>query len=153
MSGTYFTVPFEMGKVVVHNNAAGCVKAIDFDLGGLYGEQPTDSKLGKDIYSYFRGDKVTWDLELDMEGVTDFTRRVYERAARIPYGRTLTYGQIAADVGCDGGARAVGQAMARNRFALVVPCHRVVACNRGLGGFSSGLELKRYLLRLEGNFP
>ena len=150
MSGSYFTVPFERGKVVVHNNATGCVKAIDFDLGGLYCEQPTDLKLGKDIYSYFRGDKVTWDLELDMEGVTDFTQRVYERAARIPYGRTLTYGQIAADVGCDGGARAVGQAMARNRFALIVPCHRVISGNMTIGGFSSGIELKRYLLRLEG---
>ncbi len=150
MSETYFTVPFEMGKVVVHTNTDGKVTAIKFDLEGLYDERQTDLKLGIDMSCYFRGQEVAWDLEMDLEGVTEFTRRVYERVARIPYGQTSTYGKIAVDVGCRGGARAVGQAMAGNRFPLVVPCHRVISENMALGGFSSGIDLKRYLLRLEG---
>jgi methylated-DNA-[protein]-cysteine S-methyltransferase len=132
MSETYFTVPFEMGKVVVHTNTDGKVTAIEFDLEGLYDERQTGF------------------LEMDLGGVTEFTRKVYDRVARIPYGQTSTYGKIAVDVGCRGGARAVGQAMAGNRFPLVIPCHRVISGNMAIGGFSSGIDLKRYLLRLEG---
>jgi methylated-DNA-[protein]-cysteine S-methyltransferase len=87
---------------------------------------------------------------MDLGGVTEFTRRVYDRVALIPYGQTSTYGKIAVDVGCRGGGRAVGQAMAGNRFPLVIPCHRVISENRAIGGFSSGVDLKRYLLHLEG---
>ncbi len=151
MSGSYFTVPFEMGRVVVHTSANGSVTAIDFDLDDNYDEIRSGSRLSGDIKRYFKGERVHWDLDLDMNCETDFRRRVYERVFDIPYGQTATYGDIASDIGSRGGARAVGQAMACNRFPLVVPCHRVVACNRGLGGFSSGLELKRYLLCLEGN--
>jgi methylated-DNA-[protein]-cysteine S-methyltransferase len=150
ISGTYFTVPFEMGNVIVHTSEEGIVNAIDFDLEGLHKERRTTSKLGTDINRYFKGNEVTWDLELDLEGLTDFMRRVYDRVARIPYGQTSTYGEIAIEVGCAGGARAVGQTMAGNRFPLVVPCHRVIAANRAIGGFSSGIDLKSYLLRLEG---
>jgi methylated-DNA-[protein]-cysteine S-methyltransferase len=150
-SRTYFTVPFEMGKVVVHTGAGKSVTAIEFDLEDLYEEKPEVSKLQIDIRRYFDGGEVTWDIELDLVGITDFKRRVYDRVARIPYGKMSTYGEIANDVGCHGGARAVGQAMASNRFPLVVPCHRVISGNRKIGGFSSGLDLKRYLLRLEGS--
>jgi len=150
MSDTYFTVPFEMGKVIVHTSADGIVTAIDFDLEDLYDERRTTSKIGTDMSRYFEGDEIMWDFELALEGLTDFNRRVYDRVARIPYGQTSTYGEIATDVGCSGGARAVGQAMASNRFPLVVPCHRVISGNRAIGGFSSGIDLKRYLLRLEG---
>jgi O-6-methylguanine DNA methyltransferase len=146
----FFTVPFEMGKVVVHTSADGNVTAIDFDLADLYEDRQTDLKLGIDMSWYFEGKEVTWDIELDLVGITEFTRRVYDRVARIPYGQTSTYGRIAVDVGCRGGARAVGQVMASNRFPLVVPCHRVISGNRTIGGFSSGIDLKRYLLRLEG---
>ena len=86
---------------------------------------------------------------LDWTGVPPFHRRVYERVHAIPRGQTLTYGGVARAVGSPGAARAVGQAMARNPFPLIVPCHRVVAANN-LGGFGGGLALKRRLLRLEG---
>ena len=69
---------------------------------------------------------------------------------KIPYGETVSYGQIALDVGSPGGGRAVGQAMGRNRFPLVIPCHRVIAGDGRIGGFSGGLDLKRFLLSLEG---
>ena len=147
---TYFTVPFKMGQVVVNLRADGSVTSIDFDLEGIYNEKRTASKLGTEMGLYFDGREVRWEIELDFAGVTDFNRRVYDRVAMIPYGQISTYGEIARDVGCSGGGRAVGQAMAGNRFPLVVPCHRVISRDRAIGGFSSGIDLKRYLLRLEG---
>ena len=89
---------------------------------------------------------------LDMERVPPFHRRVYEAARGIPPGATLTYGEIAARIGAPGEAREVGQALARNPFALVVPCHRVVAAGGKPGGFSAagGVATKLRLLTLEG---
>ena len=94
-------------------------------------------------------------VALDMERVPPFHRRVYRAARAIPRGATLTYGEIAARLGAPGEARAVGQALARNPFAIVVPCHRVVAAGQKLGGFSAseGIALKLRLLTLEGARP
>jgi len=150
LSGTYFTVPFEMGNVVVHTGEGGRVSSIGFDLDGRYAPRRSASKLGIALTRYFEGNDVAWEVELDLKGLTRFGQRVYERVARIPFGTVSTYGEIAAEVGCVGGARAVGQAMAKNRFPLVLPCHRVISCGGSIGGFSSGIELKRYLLSLEG---
>jgi methylated-DNA-[protein]-cysteine S-methyltransferase len=88
---------------------------------------------------------------LDMEGIEPFARAVYEAARRIPPGRVSTYGAIAAELGDPGAAKAVGQALGANPFALVVPCHRVVAAGGKLGGFSAngGRITKRRLLEIE----
>ena len=90
-----------------------------------------------------------------MEGVPPFHRRVYEAAREIPPGDTLSYGAIANRIGSPGSARAVGQALGRNPFAIVVPCHRVVAANGKLGGFSAngGVTTKANLLALETHEP
>jgi methylated-DNA-[protein]-cysteine S-methyltransferase len=90
---------------------------------------------------------------LDMRAISDFDRRVYEVVRTIPPGRTMTYGQVAAALGEEPmRARDVGIAMARNRFAPFVPCHRVVAANGKLGGYSApgGTATKKRLLELEG---
>jgi methylated-DNA-[protein]-cysteine S-methyltransferase len=91
-------------------------------------------------------------IELDLDGVPDFHRRVYAIARGIPPGRTLTYGEIAAQLGDAGAARAVGQALGRNPFTLVVPCHRVLAAGNRPGGFSAngGITTKLRLLTIEG---
>jgi methylated-DNA-[protein]-cysteine S-methyltransferase len=91
-------------------------------------------------------------IDLDMGGVPEFHRRVYTVARAIPAGRTLTYGEVAARLGEPGAARAVGQALGRNPFAIIVPCHRVVAAGGGLGGFSAngGAATKRRILAIEG---
>jgi methylated-DNA-[protein]-cysteine S-methyltransferase len=91
-------------------------------------------------------------LRLDMAGIPGFDRRVYAAARAIPPGHTLTYGALAARVGDPGAARAVGQALGRNPFAPVVPCHRVLAAGRALGGFSAigGTATKRRMLEIEG---
>jgi methylated-DNA-[protein]-cysteine S-methyltransferase len=94
-------------------------------------------------------------VALDMEGVPPFHRRVYEAARQVPPGQTLSYGEIAARAGSPGSARAVGQALGRNPFAILVPCHRVLAANGKLGGFSAngGVDTKRRMLAIEGAKP
>ena len=91
-------------------------------------------------------------ITLDMDGVPDFHRRVYDVARTIRPGATLSYGDIAARLGDPGSARAVGQALGRNPFVLVVPCHRVVAARGKTGGFSAngGTATKLTLLAIEG---
>lgn len=90
-------------------------------------------------------------VRLDMRGIADFDRRVYEAARTIPPGRVTTYGEIASRLGGATLARAVGRALARNPFAPVVPCHRVLGAGRRAGGFSApgGLATKLELLRIE----
>ena len=89
-------------------------------------------------------------VPLDMKDVSDFDRRVYEVARSIPPGRLLTYGEVASRLGIDN-ARAIGQSLGRNPFAVIVPCHRVVAADGKLGGFSAngGATTKRRLLAIE----
>ena len=91
-------------------------------------------------------------VELDMRQVPPFNRRVYEIARTIPPGATLSYGEIAARLGEPGAARDVGSALGHNPFAIVVPCHRVIAANGKLGGFSArgGIKTKLRLLSIEG---
>lgn len=91
------------------------------------------------------------DLPLDMAGVPDFHRRVYEAARRIGPGHTRTYGELADELGEPGAARAVGQALGANPFAIVVPCHRVLAAGGRGGGFSApgGVDTKLRLLEIE----
>lgn len=100
-----------------------------------------------------RGERVDLgDVELDMDGVAPFHRQVFELARGIPAGTTSTYGEIAARLGDPGSARAVGEALARNPFPMVVPCHRVLAASGKLGGFSAhgGAATKRRMLIIEG---
>jgi len=90
-------------------------------------------------------------VALDMEGVAAFHRRVYDAARAIPPGKTMAYGEIAARIGAPGAARAVGQALGRNPFPIVVPCHRVLAAGGKVGGFSAhgGTATKRRMLAIE----
>lgn len=91
-------------------------------------------------------------IALDLSGCSPFHRRIYEITRTIPAGETLSYSELAARAGSPRAARAVGQAMARNPFPLLVPCHRVLAANGGAGGFSApgGVGTKFRLLRIEG---
>lgn len=107
------------------------------------------------LVRYFAGERVDLSAPMEFPSVSEFRRRVWEVTAQVPYGKVVTYGGVATRAGRPGAARAVGQAMAHNPLPLVVPCHRVVAANGGLGGFSAegGLQLKRRLLGLEGVTP
>ena len=92
------------------------------------------------------------DIPLDLEAAPDFHRKVYEVARTIPPGRTMTYGEIARRLGVPHEAREVGQALGRNPVAIIVPCHRVLAADGRMGGFSAngGVSTKRRMLEIEG---
>jgi methylated-DNA-[protein]-cysteine S-methyltransferase len=101
------------------------------------------------LKSYFDGQRVAFNDELDLSLATAFQREVWQLTRLIPYGETRSYGWIAERLGRAGAGRAVGQALGRNPLPVIVPCHRVVAKDGGLGGYSGGLAKKGYLLRLE----
>lgn len=102
---------------------------------------------------YLAGEQVPFDDELDLAGATPFNRDVWQATRLIPYGETQSYSWIAQQIGRPRALRAVGQALARNPFPIVVPCHRVLSKDGSLGGFSGGLEMKKRLLELESTSP
>ena len=99
---------------------------------------------------YFEGEPVTFDEPLDPTIGTEFLRRVWVLTRGIPRGQTRTYGQLARMAGSPGAARAVGQAMARNPWPILVPCHRVLGTDGSLTGFGGGVDMKRRMLLMEG---
>jgi methylated-DNA-[protein]-cysteine S-methyltransferase len=108
------------------------------------------------LQRYFAGRRIDFaDIAVDIGGVGDLDGRAYELARRIPWGSSVTYGELARQLAVPDGARAVGRAMARNRVPIIIPCHRVVASGARLGGFSApgGVDAKRRLLELEGIAP
>jgi methylated-DNA-[protein]-cysteine S-methyltransferase len=110
--------------------------------------------LAERLQGYFRGERTHFEyIQLDLSWATPFQRAIAEALREIPYGESVTYGELAALAGHPNAQRAAGTFCARNRFPLVVPCHRVVAAG-GLGSFGSlGTEYKRRLLALEGHEP
>ena len=97
---------------------------------------------------YFAGERADFDIPLSMHG-TPFQLTVWDALRKIPYGETASYGEIAANIGQPGAARAVGSANGRNPVAIIVPCHRVIASGGKLGGYGGGLDRKQFLLDLE----
>lgn len=105
------------------------------------------------LQRYLAGGAVDFSsVVLDLAGVDDFNRRVYDAARRVGFGRTITYGELARQLGAPNAARAVGRAMAQNPVPVVIPCHRVLASGGRVGGFSAhrGTFTKEKLLALEG---
>jgi len=109
-------------------------------------------KAVKQVEEYFEGKRSSFDLPLDLAGQSPFRTKVLNECAKIPFGRLLTYANLAGKAGSPRASRAAGGAMANNPIALVIPCHRVVGSDRGLHGFSSpgGLKTKAILLTHEG---
>jgi methylated-DNA-[protein]-cysteine S-methyltransferase len=110
-----------------------------------------DQLVGK-LSRFAEGEPVDFaDAPLALERLSPFASRVVDACRRIPWGQVRTYGQLAAVCGSPGAARAVGSVMAKNRFPLIVPCHRVLASGGELGGYSApdGLKMKRRLLEME----
>jgi len=111
---------------------------------------PLIEAVRRELSAYFAGVPTDFAaLTLDPRG-TPFQLRVWQELGRIPWGQTISYGELARRVGNPKAARAVGQANAVNPIPLITPCHRVIAANGGLGGYSSGLDRKRWLLYHEG---
>ena len=105
-------------------------------------------QLRSELDGYFGGRRRAFEVPLVMRG-TPFQIEVWRELVKIPYGKTRSYAEIARRVGRRRATRAVGQANGRNGIVILVPCHRVVSSDGSLGGYSSGLDRKRYLLDLE----
>lgn len=112
-------------------------------------EKEINETLGE-LIKYFRGAVTSFSkIRLDLKG-SDFQLQVWREIRKIPWGETIAYQELARRAGAPQAARAVGQACGANPIPIIVPCHRVIAANGSLGGYSSGLERKRWLLQHEG---
>ncbi len=118
-------------------------------------DQRRTAMVLQQIDAYLNGQRSHFDIPIDWSVMTPFQQKVLQATYAIPRGEVHTYGQIAAGCGNPGAARAVGRAEATNPMPLVVPCHRVVAADQSLHGYSApgGLHTKAWLLRLEGALP
>ncbi|MFI2639558.1 methylated-DNA--[protein]-cysteine S-methyltransferase [Streptomyces sp. NPDC018610] len=147
-------------NVVFHATGAVRERALD-RLASRLGAEPVEApgspplaEAIRQLEAYFSGGRRDFDLPLDWSLISGFNRRVLrELASGVPYGSVVGYGDLAGRVGQPQAAQAVGVAMGANPLPVVVPCHRVVESDGGIGGFGGGLETKRVLLALEGVLP
>jgi len=107
-------------------------------------------EVRRELDEYFEGRRTSFGVPVDWQLSQGFGRKVLRATARIPYGKVLTYKEVAAKAGSPRGSRAAGNALGANRMPIVIPCHRVLHSGGGLGGYTGGLDRKEHLLRLEG---
>ncbi len=165
--GQYWSAAIEhtpVGPVSILVSAAG-LAGIEFGLTDAFAgalnllpekREPSPALLEealRQVGAYFEGKLKSFNLPLDLHGLPPFSRQVLLAAAKIEFGRVSTYGNLATGAGHPGAARAVGGVMSRNPIPVVIPCHRVIAANGSLHGFSGpgGLKTKSWLLELEGH--
>lgn len=143
--------PTPVGPLLLVSDGSA-LTTLHFSAGPGPGERddadPVLVTVATQLREYFAGDRKEFDLPLAPRG-TDFQRAVWERLCEIPYGTTITYGELARRVGNPAASRAVGLANGRNPIAIVVPCHRVIGSDGKLTGFAGGMDAKRALLELE----
>lgn len=116
--------------------------------GEIQASKPALRQVIDQVDAYFQGDLTEFDLDIDLNG-TEFQRRVWQELRRIPYGETRSYGELATLVNSPGGMRAVGSANGQNPIPIIIPCHRVIAADGSLGGYTGGLGIKHALLEME----
>ena len=128
------------------------IKRIEEEFGNTPTKEPSTGELIENIIRYCLGEKISFGrYKMDWSSLTPFQCRVLNTTMKIPYGTVTTYGSLARAIGCHHGSRAVGNALSKNPFPLLIPCHRVVRSDGKPGGFSagSGKALKEKLLRME----
>ncbi|PXX48764.1 methylated-DNA--[protein]-cysteine S-methyltransferase [Aquitalea magnusonii] len=150
-------VDTRFGPAMVWLDLQGRLLRLDFHLeqelqrAQLSGSRRDDAavaEVARQLHEYERGERRSFDLPLAARG-TAFQQQVWAALCCIPYGETMSYGELALALGKPGGARAVGRANATNPIALIVPCHRVLGADGSLTGYAGGLPLKSALLRFE----
>jgi len=113
-------------------------------------QTPVLKNAQKQLSEYFEGKRKSFDLPLKFPaGVSVFRLKIWKEMAKIPYGKTAAYGELAAKAGNEKAARAAGGACNKNPFMIIIPCHRVVGSSGDLTGYAGGLNVKKYLLELE----
>jgi methylated-DNA-[protein]-cysteine S-methyltransferase len=138
-----FETPFGPAWASINND--GAVTAFSLREGEGQGY---NAEVARQLDEFFAGKRRTFDFPLAPKG-TDFQKRVWAELVKIPFGQTISYGELAKRVGNPNASRAVGRANATNPIALIVPCHRVIGTNGKLTGYAGGLELKDKLLTWE----
>ena len=150
----YLVVASPVGKLRLVASEKGLV-AIDVRNNTQVVTTPNASaeailiKTKKQLEQYFAGKRTSFDVALDLVG-TEFQVQAWRALCRIPFGKTISYGQQAANIKKPKAFRAVGSANGKNPIPIIVPCHRVVSSDGSLGGYSLGLKMKKQLLALEG---
>lgn len=161
----YCDIDTPMGKVWTATSGAGLIRlnlpcsesqfldelGRQIDVEPEYRPGKLDDLSGW-LEGYFDGKLMVYAEPLDLRG-TEFQKKVWREIYKVPYGKLTSYGLIARDIGKPNASRAVGNAVGQNPLAIVIPCHRVVWNNGGIGGFGGGLDRKRFLLNLEGVLP
>ncbi|WP_457552714.1 methylated-DNA--[protein]-cysteine S-methyltransferase [Desulfobacula sp.] len=148
----YFESP--VGKLLL--NGEKVLEGLHFPKGKTRVEPPKDWIYLEKMFSgaidqleaYFKGKLIKFDLELNAKG-TAFQKTVWQELVKIPYGETISYGQLAKSIGNPNASRAVGMANGKNPISIIIPCHRVIGKNGSLTGFGGGLDVKKKLLDLE----
>ena len=137
-----------IGRVSVSERGG---KVVSLKVGGSHGgcgSGITDEAFVQ-LSEYLDGKREVFDLDLELNG-TDFQKDVWNALMRIPYGKTVSYSDVAIASGHPGAVRAVGNAVGRNPIPVIIPCHRVIRADGHIGGYALGTELKIRLLKLEG---
>ncbi len=146
--GDLFVASTPRGLCRISFTVEGSDEAVARVFGARVLRMPLD-EVRRELDEYFEGRRREFDLPIDLR-VAPFHQAVLAELARVPYGRTDTYGHLAALVGRPSAARAVGTVMNRNPIPIVLPCHRIVGANGSLTGYGGGLPAKKLLLELEG---
>lgn len=150
----YTSLPTPIGNLLIASTPKGICR-ISFSIDQMGEDEIIEDKgrfsnILKDLEAYFAGMQVEFRCQLDLRERRGFQRKVWEEIRRIPYGQVRSYKQVAEAVGNPKAFRAVGGALRANPIPIIIPCHRVIASDGTLGGYSLGLDVKRWLLRLEG---
>ncbi len=161
----YATLDSPVGRLLVARTPAGLARIAYLDAGDdedivlselatrisprvLAAPRQLDEPR-RELDQYFHGRRQSFDVSLDLRLMTDFARRILEATAAIPYGSVSTYRDVATRAGSPRGSRAAGNALGSNPLPIILPCHRVLHSDGGLGGYTGGLERKRTLLAIE----
>lgn len=150
MPEAYYISPFGALKLAASDEA---LLAIDFIEEGKYAsgsDHPVLKEVILQLDEYFNGKRESFQLKLEPHG-TDFQKRVWNELLKIPFGRTITYLELARRLGDEKVIRAAGTANGKNPIPIIIPCHRVIGSNGKLVGYAGGLHIKEWLLRHEGS--
>jgi methylated-DNA-[protein]-cysteine S-methyltransferase len=139
-----------LGTIAITVDRGGCLLELKFAPlpPNCVKNRRACEHVRREIAEYFAGDRATFDLALAPAG-TPFQQRVWQALTEIPFGQAISYGELAARIDRPKAARAVGQANGANPIPIVIPCHRVIAADGTIGGYSGGLRIKRHLLAIE----
>ncbi len=160
----YGTMPSPVGDLLIAASADGICE-ISFGRSGTerfldtlqrrgfrpVADQQAVETAASQLREYFSGRRHIFDLDVDLTGVTPFTRDVLNATADVPFGHLVTYRDIARSIGKPNATRAVGNALGRNPVPVIVPCHRIVRSDHSIGGYTGGLDIKERLLSIEGS--